>query len=392
LPVTSAQVGIIGSGPSGLLLAQLLDLHGIDTIVVERRSRDHVLSRIRAGVLEQGTVALVDRAQAAARMRSEGLEHEGVEICFGGGTHRIDFRARVGGSVMVYGQTELTRDLIEARNSRDGRLVYEAEDVGIEGLESTRPTLAYRWQGRAHAVRCDFIAGCDGFHGISRKSIPPDALTTYERVYPFAWLGVLTDTPPVAEELVYVNHERGFALCSMRSTTRSRYYVQCAADDDVARWSDAMFWEELAGRLPPDMAGRLETGPALERSIAPMRSFVTEPMRHGRLYLAGDAAHIVPPTGAKGMNLAASDIHFLADALIHYYRHGSEDRLDAYSANCLKRIWKAERFSWWMTSVLHRYPDHGPFDRKLQMAELEYLVGSQAARSSFAENYIGLPF
>jgi p-hydroxybenzoate 3-monooxygenase len=370
-------------------LSQLLHLQGIDSVVLERRSREYVLGRIRAGVLEEGTVALVHRAQAAERMSREGLVHHGVELCFGEGAHRLDLRAGGGGSVLVYGQTDLTRDLMEARAGLGGALVYEAEDVRVEGIEGERPTLTYRKHDEEHTISCDFIAGCDGFHGVSRKSIPPSKLTTYEKVFPFGWLGVLSATKPVSDELIYVNHPRGFALCSMRSMTRSRCYIQCSLDEDAAAWSDDRFWSELSARLPKEAADRLETGPAIEKSIAPLRSFVAEPMRYGRLFLAGDAAHIVPPTGAKGLNLAASDIHFLSTALIEFYRRGDVSLLDSYSADCLRRIWKAERFSWWMTSILHRFPDHSAFDRKLQVAELDYLVASKVAQAAFAENYVG---
>jgi p-hydroxybenzoate 3-monooxygenase len=384
------QVGIIGSGPSGLLLSQLLHLRGIETVVVERRSRDYVLGRVRAGVLEQGTVALVNRAAAGQRMNREGLVHEGVTISFDGRSHRIDFRERASGSVMIYGQTELTRDLMDARAALGGELIYEAEAVSIDGLDGDRPTIAYRRHDGEHAIRCDFVAGCDGFHGVSRHSIPDSVLDVHEKVYPFGWLGVLSNTKPVSDELIYVNHARGFALCSMRSTTRSRYYVQCPLDEDVTAWSDDRFWDELTQRLPKDAADRLETGPSVEKSIAPLRSFVAEPVRYGRLFLAGDAAHIVPPTGAKGLNLAASDVHYLSTALIEFYERGSMALLDSYSADCLRRVWKAERFSWWMTSVLHRFPEQVSFDRRIQLAELDYLSGSNAAQAAFAENYVGL--
>ena len=385
------QVGIVGSGPSGLLLSQLLHLHGIETVVVERRSRDYVLGRIRAGVLEQSTADLVRRARAAERMDREGLVHEGVELFFSGHRHRIDFRRSARGSVLVYGQTELTKDLMDARDALGGTLIYEAEDVRIEGVTTERPAIVYRKDGREARFECDFVAGCDGFHGVSRQSIPADVLQTHERVYPFGWLGVLADMKPVSDELIYVSHERGFALCSMRSMTRSRCYIQCSLDDDVAAWSDERFWEELRIRLPEAAADRIEVTPSIEMSIAPLRSFVAEPMRYGRLFLVGDAAHIVPPTGAKGLNLAASDVHYLSSALIDFYENASATRLDSYSADCLSRVWKAERFSWWLTSVLHRFPGQTSFDRKIQLAELDYLVGSEAAQTVFSENYIGLP-
>jgi p-hydroxybenzoate 3-monooxygenase len=384
-------VGIIGSGPSGLLLSQLLHLAGIENIVLERRSQAYVLGRIRAGVLEQGTVELLGRAQVAQRMRREGLLHRGVEICFGDGPHRIDFFASGNAGVTVYGQTELTKDLMDARAALGGELVYEAEDVRLDGLDGDRPILVYRRHEMEHRIHCDFIAGCDGFHGVSRESIPTSLLQTYERVFPFGWLGILSETSPVSDELIYVNHPRGFALCSMRSSTRSRCYVQCSLDEDVDAWSDGRFWDELAARLPKEIADRLQTGPSIEKSIAPLRSFVAEPMRYGRLFLAGDAAHIVPPTGAKGLNLAASDVHFLSTALIAFYRDRNAALLDSYSADCLRRVWKAERFSWWMTSMLHRFPEQSAFDRRIQLAELEYLVGSKAAQSAFTENYVGPP-
>jgi p-hydroxybenzoate 3-monooxygenase len=385
------QVGIIGAGPSGLLLSQLLHVYGIDSVVLERRSRDYVLGRIRAGVLEQGTADIVRRAGVAARMDREGLVHTGVEISCGDLRIRIDLAKHTGRAVLVYGQTELTKDLMDARASLGGKLIFEAEDVAIGGVESGEPTLGYRQGGIEHQVVCDFIAGCDGFHGISRKSIPGHVLSVHERVYPFGWLGLLADTRPVSDELIYVNHARGFALASMRSTTRSRYYLQCGTDERVEDWSDERFWSELKARLPSDAAARLETGASLEKSIAPLRSFVAEPMRHGRLFLAGDSAHIVPPTGAKGLNLAASDVHYLSEALDAFYRRGDEGPLGGYSARCLSRIWKAERFSWWMTSLLHKLDDQSSFDRAIQLAELDYLAGSSHAQAALAENYVGLP-
>jgi p-hydroxybenzoate 3-monooxygenase len=384
------QVGIIGAGPAGLLLAQLLHVRGIESVVLERRSREHVLGRIRAGVLEQGTADIVRRAGVGARMDREGLVHEGVEVCYGGRRLRIDFVRHTGRHVLVYGQTELTRDLIEAPESRGAGPLFEAEEVRILGTDSAAPALRFRRAGAEHEIGCDFVAGCDGFHGASRRSIPASALRVHERVYPFGWLGLMTDMPPVSDELIYVNHERGFALCSMRSPTRSRHYIQCSLDDRVESWSDARFWDELAARLPPDVAARLERGPSLEKSIAPLRSFVAEPLRHGRLFLAGDAAHIVPPTGAKGLNLAASDVHYLAEAFGRYYESGDESALTQYSGRCLSRIWRAERFSWWFTSILHEIPGQSSFDRKLQLAELDYLAGSTYAQASFAENYVGL--
>jgi p-hydroxybenzoate 3-monooxygenase len=387
------QVAIIGSGPAGLLLGQLLHIAGIDTIVIERRSREYVLSRIRAGVLEEGTVEMLERAGVAARLRREGLVHEGFDILFGGVRHRIDLAGLTGGKkVVVYGQTEVTKDLMDARAAAGAKSVYDADDVSLHGFDTARPRVRFQADGRDREVECDFIAGCDGFHGVSRKSVPHAAIQYYERVYPFGWLGVLSDTPPVSDELIYVNHERGFALCSMRSRTRSRCYVQCSLAEDVDQWPDDRFWEELRERLDSRTAEALVTGPSIEKSIAPLRSFVAEPMRFGSLFLAGDAAHIVPPTGAKGLNLAASDVHYLSTALIHYYGSGSSAGLDGYSARALRRVWQAERFSWEMTNLLHRFPEHGPFGEKVQAAELEYLVGSRAAMTSLAENYVGLPY
>jgi len=385
------QVGIIGAGPSGLLLAQLLHLNGIESVVLERRSRDYVLGRIRAGVLEQATVEILRQAGVGARMDREGLVHEGVNFCFAQHRHRIQFRAH-GATLKVYGQTELTKDLMDARDALGAPAIYEAEDVAIDRLDGATGLLAYRHAGADRAIECDFIAGCDGFHGVSRQSIPAGVLKTYERTYPFGWLGVLADAPPVSEELIYASHERGFALCSMRSATRSRCYVQCALDDDVAAWSDARFWDELRARLPEETAQRLQTGAAIEKSIAPLRSFVAEPMHHQRLFLAGDAAHIVPPTGAKGLNLAARDVHCLAEALTAFYRAGDDELLECYSATRLQNVWRAERFSAWLTAVLHKFPGHTAFDRALQLAELDYLATSTAAQASFVENYAGLRF
>jgi p-hydroxybenzoate 3-monooxygenase len=387
------QVAIIGSGPAGLLLGQLLHIAGIDAVVIERRSRDYVLGRVRAGVLEDGTVGMLDRVGVGARLRREGLVHEGFDILFAGARHRIDLAGLTGGKkVVVYGQTEVTKDLMDARAAAGAKTVFEADDVSLHGFDTARSLLRYRKDGREHEVECDFIAGCDGFHGVSRASAPPAAIRTYERTYPFGWLGVLSETSPVSEELIYVSHERGFALCSMRSPTRSRCYVQCSLADDVEQWPDERFWDELRSRLDPKTAGALVTGPSIEKSIAPLRSFVAEPMRFGRLFLAGDAAHIVPPTGAKGLNLAASDVHYLSAALIEYYASGSSAGLDAYSVRALRRVWQAERFSWWMTNLLHRFPEHGTFGDKIQAAELEHLVGSRAAMAVLAENYVGLPY
>jgi p-hydroxybenzoate 3-monooxygenase len=387
------QVAIIGAGPAGLLLGQLLHVAGIDAIIVERRSRDYVLSRVRAGVLEQGTVEMLDRLGVGARLRREGLVHEGFDILFGGVRHRVDLSALTGGKkVVVYGQTEVTKDLLDARAAAGAKIVFDADDVSLHGFDTVRPSVRYESDGQEHEVECDFIAGCDGFHGISRKSVPAAAIRFYERVYPFGWLGLLSDTRPVSDELIYVSHERGFALCSMRSPTRSRCYVQCSLAEDVDQWPDERFWDELRARLDTTTADALVTGPSIEKSIAPLRSFVAEPMRFGSLFLAGDAAHIVPPTGAKGLNLAASDVHYLSSALIQFYASGSTAGLDGYSARALRRVWQAERFSWWMTNLLHRFPEHGPFGEKVQSAELEYLVGSRSAMASLAENYVGLPY
>jgi p-hydroxybenzoate 3-monooxygenase len=387
------QVGIIGAGPSGLLLSQILHLHGIQSVVLERRSRDYVLSRIRAGVLEQGFTDMLRAAQVGARMDREGQVHEGFDIAFGRKRHRIDLAALTGGkTVMVYGQTEVQRDLFAARDAMGGTIITEAEDVTPHEVASGAPYLTYRKDGREERIDCEFVAGCDGFHGVSRKAIPESVLRNFERVYPFGWLGILSETPPVSDELIYVNHERGFALASLRSTNLSRYYIQSAAEEDLAQWPDERFWDEFKRRLPAEAAAKLVTGPSIEKSVAPLRSFVCEPMRHGRLFLAGDAAHIVPPTGAKGLNLAASDIHFLSRGLIDYFRKGDESGLQRYSEKALARIWKAERFSWWMTHLLHVFPENAGFGGRIQRAELEYLVSSRAALTSLAENYVGLPF
>jgi p-hydroxybenzoate 3-monooxygenase len=377
------QVAIIGAGPAGLMLGRLLELAGIDSVILERRSGEYVLGRIRAGVLEQGTMDLLDAAGVGARMHAEGLVHTGVHLSFDGDHRRIDFGDR---RVAVYGQTEVTRDLMHARKAES---VYEAEDVAIHDAGSDRPRVTYRHDGREHELTCDFIAGCDGFHGVSRASIPMSQLRIYERVYAFGWLGVLVEQPPVADELIYAHHEHGFALCSMRSKTRSRYYVQVPTTETVEDWSDERFWGVLRARLNPDVAADLKTGPSIEKSIAPLRSFVAEPLRHGRLFLAGDAAHIVPPTGAKGLNLAMHDVKALAEALVGYYR-GSSAGIDGYSERALKRIWYAERFSWWMTSLMHTFPETGAFGRRIQRADFDYLCTSEAAQRSLAENYCGL--
>ena len=387
------QVVIIGSGPSGLLLGQLLGNAGIETVILDRSSRAHILDRVRAGVLEEGTTALLDQAAVGARMHAEGLPHDGFSLAFDGRDHRIDLFDLTGGKrVMVYGQTELTRDLIEQREA-DGRLtIHEAVNVTPHGFDGATPYVTYEKDGITHRIDCDFIAGCDGFHGASRKAVPEKAIRTFEKVYPFGWLGILAEVPPVSDELVYANHPHGFALCSMRSRTRSRYYLQCALDEKIEAWSDARFWDELRRRLPAHHGEALVTGPSFEKSIAPLRSFVAEPMRFGRLFLVGDAAHIVPPTGAKGLNLAASDVHYLFSGLVEHYRERSEAGLDAYSARALARVWKAVRFSWWMTSMLHRFPGTGDFDQKIQEAELDYLTHSRAAEMVLAENYVGLPY
>lgn len=387
------QVAIIGAGPAGLLLGQLLHQAGIDNVIVERQTAEHVLGRIRAGVLEQVTMDLLARAGVDARARAEGLPHEGIELLFQGSRHRIDLHGLTGGKqVTVYGQTEVTRDLMQARAAAGLRTVYLASEVSLHEFDGTQPRVRFRAEdGRTQEIACDFIAGCDGFHGVSRASVPESALRLHEKVYPFGWLGVLADVRPVSDELIYANTERGFALCSMRSATRSRYYLQVPSDEKVANWSEAAFWDELRTRLDPEARERLETGPALEMSIAPLRSFVAEPMRFGRLLLAGDAAHIVPPTGAKGLNLAAADVGYLARAMQAFYGERSEAALDRYSDLCLRRVWKAERFSWWFTSLMHRFPDTGSFGQKIQEAELDYLVHSQAASTALAENYVGLP-
>ncbi|PKO43373.1 MAG: 4-hydroxybenzoate 3-monooxygenase [Betaproteobacteria bacterium HGW-Betaproteobacteria-3] len=386
------QVAIIGAGPSGLLLGQLLHKAGIDAIILERQSGDYVLGRIRAGVLEQVCIDLLDEVGVGQRMHQEGLVHGGFDMLFQGRRHRIDMHGLTGGkNVMVYGQTEVTRDLMDARREAGLPTVYEANHVTVRDFDTTRPRVHYEKDGKTFEIECDFIAGCDGFHGVCRASVPEGAVASYEKIYPFGWLGVLSDTPPVHEELIYVNSQRGFALCSMRSHTRSRHYLQVPLSDTVEGWSDDAFWNELRLRLDPAARDALVTGPSLEKSIAPLRSFVAEPMRFGRLFLAGDAAHIVPPTGAKGLNLAATDVKYLSRALIEFYQEKSQAGIDTYSDTCLRRIWKAERFSWWFTSLMHHFPENGPIGQKLQEAELDYLVHSEAAARSVAENYVGLP-
>ena len=385
------QVAIIGAGPSGLLLGQLLQRHGIDNVILERQTPAYVLERIRAGIVEQGTVDLLNEVGVGARMQREGLVHDGTQICVEGVRHRIDFKALTGKAVTVYGQTEITRDLMEARATAGAPSIYEAHDVSLHDFSGNRPRVTYRHDGGNGEITCDFIAGCDGFHGVSRRTVPPGAIKTFERVYPFGWLGLLSDTPPVSDELIYIRHELGFALCSMRSPTRSRYYLQCSLAEDVDAWPDERFWEELRRRLDDEARRVLVTGPSLEKSIAPLRSFVAEPMRFGQLLLAGDASHIVPPTGAKGLNLAASDVYYLSQALVEFFRQKSTAGLDHYSARALARVWKAERFSWWMTTLLHTFPDSA-FEAKMQLAELDYLFNSRVAATALAENYVGLPF
>lgn len=387
------QVCIIGGGPSGLLLSQLLHLKGIDTVVLEKNSRDHVLARIRAGVLEHGFARLMREAQCGERMDREGEVHNGFEIAHDGMLSHIDLHKHSGGnSVLVYGQTELTRDLYEARDRLGGKVVHNAEDVTPHDLTSDRPYVTYRANDEIIRIDCDYIVGADGFHGVSRRSIPKDVLREYEKVYPFGWLGVLSRTKPVSPELIYVKHDRGFALCSLRSQVLSRYYIQVPLTDKVEDWSDDAFWTELKRRLPDQVAGNLITGPSIEKSIAPLRSFVAEPMSYGRLFLAGDAAHIVPPTGARGLNSAASDIYYLYHAMLAHYQRGDDSGLKGYSAKALARIWKAQRFSWWMTMLLHRFPDRLGYEDRLQQTELEYLLSSETAQRLLAENYVGLPF
>ncbi len=386
-------VAIIGAGPSGLLLGQLLHKAGIPNVIIERQSANYVLGRIRAGVLEQGLVDLMREAGVAERMDREGIVHDGVELAFAGRRERIDLKALTGGdTVMVYGQTEVTRDLMEARRDSGAPAFYESSDVQLHELKSDAPYVTFTHNGEQLRLDCDYIAGCDGFHGVSRKTIPEQSLEIFERVYPFGWLGLLSDTPPVHDELIYANHARGFALCSMRSATRSRYYLQVGLDEQVEDWSDERFWDELKRRLPEDITTRLVTGPSLEKSIAPLRSFVTEPMQYGRLFLVGDAAHIVPPTGAKGLNLAASDVSTLYRILSKVFKEDRRDLVERYSPICLRRVWKAERFSWWMTSLLHCFPDTDGFSRRIQQSELDYYTSTVAGLTTIAENYVGLPY
>ncbi len=392
MDILKTQVAIIGSGPAGLLLGQLLYKAGIDHIIVEQRSAEYVASRIRAGILEQVSVDLLKQAGVDQNLKEKGLPHSGIEILTNGELHRVDLAALTGGKqVTVYGQTEVTKDLMTARETAQLTSFYEAHNVQVKDFY-TAPKVEFEYQGKAFQIQCDFIAGCDGYHGVCRASVPEDKIKTFEKVYPFGWLGVLADVPPVADELIYVQSERGFALCSMRSETRSRYYLQVPLTDHVEDWSDEKFWDELKNRLDPESREKLVTGPSIEKSIAPLRSFVTEPMRFGKLFLAGDAAHIVPPTGAKGLNLAASDIAYLSSALIEYYAEGSEQGINEYSEKCLQRVWKAERFSWWMTHLLHRFETESEFDHKIKQAELSYVLGSIAGKTTLAENYVGLPY
>jgi p-hydroxybenzoate 3-monooxygenase len=386
------QVAIIGGGPSGLLLSQLLHRQGIDSIVLERKTRDYVLGRIRAGVLEQGLVRMLEEAGCADRLHAEGLVHDGTLISHGDTIFRIDFVEHTGTPVIIYGQTEVTRDLYAAREAAGGRIEFEVDNVALHDADTDAPFVTYTVHGEARRIECDFIAGCDGFHGVSRQAIPLSVRREYEKVYPFGWLGILSETPPVSHELIYANSPRGFALCSMRNDNLSRYYIQCSLSDKPEDWTDEAFWQELKRRIPAEHAARLVTGPSIEKSIAPLRSFVTEPMRWGRLFLCGDAAHIVPPTGAKGLNTAASDVHYLYTGLTEYYAGGSTAGIDSYSQKALARVWKAERFSWWFSSLMHRYPDQSEFDLKMQVADLEFLRGNAAAQKAMAENYVGLPY
>ncbi|MBJ6121994.1 4-hydroxybenzoate 3-monooxygenase [Sphingomonas mollis] len=389
---TRTQVAIVGAGPAGMFLAHLLHAAGIDAVVIERRDRDYVEGRVRAGVLEQVTVDLMHRLGIADRLVREGLVHGGTRLSLDGDLFRIDMAALTGGAtVTVYGQQEVMRDLFDAADARGLSIRWNVDDVALHDLDSARPSVSWREDGMERRLDCDIVVGCDGYHGISRAAIPATVLRTFERVYPFGWLGILADVPPVEHELIYANHERGFALASMRSATRSRYYVQCGLDEKIVDWSDERFWDELCLRLGPDVGGRVTRGPSFEKTIAPLRSFVAEPMRWGRLFLAGDAAHIVPPTGAKGMNLAVSDVTMLGEALVEYFDERSTAGIDGYSARALARVWKAERFSWWFTSITHRFPDMDGFSRRLQMAELDYIRGSEAAQRTLAENYVGLP-
>ncbi|MCG5076940.1 4-hydroxybenzoate 3-monooxygenase [Paraburkholderia tagetis] len=387
------KVAIIGAGPSGLLLGQLLHKAGIDNVILERQSGEYVLGRIRAGVFEQGMVDLLREAGVSERMDAQGLIHDGIELVFGGRRDRIDLKKLTGGaSVLVYGQTEVTRDLMAAREVSGATTIYEAANVQLHDVKSEAPYVTFEKRGEIYRLDCDYIAGCDGFHGVSRKTIPEEVLTHYERVYPFGWLGMLSDTPPVNHELIYAHHERGFVLCSQRSTTRSRYYLQVPLTEKVEDWSDERFWEELKTRLPQDVAEKVVTGPSLEKSITPLRSYVVEPMQYGKLFLVGDAAHIVPPTGAKGLNLAASDVSTLYRILNRVYRDGRTDLLAKYSQSALRRVWKAERFSWFMTNLLHEFSERDAFDKRMQRTDYDYYTTSEAGLKTIAENYVGLPY
>src|SRR6202034_2981580 len=390
--VLRTKVAIIGAGPAGLLLGQLLHTYGIDNVILERQTPDYVLGRIRAGLLEEGTVALLDQVGAGRRAHHEGLIHRGGDLAFGGARHRIDMHASTGKTVMIYGQTEVTLDLMNARKAAGLTTIHQAADVKPHDFDTDHPRVSYVKDGVANEISCDFIAGCDGSHAVTRASVKPSAIQTFERIYPFGWLGILSETPPVSHELIYSNHARGFALCTMRSMHRSRYYVQCSLEDHVEQWPDDRFWDELKRRLDQKAVDELVTGPSIEKRIAPLRSFVAEPMRFGRMFLAGDAAHIVPPTRAKGLNLAASDVHYLSQAFREYYGEKSSAGINAYSAKALSRVWKAVRFSWWMTSMLHQFPDTGAFGARIQLAELDYVVNSTAAAASLAENSVGLPY
>ena len=386
------QIVVIGGGPSGLLLGQLLHRAGIDAVVLERKTRDDVLGRIRAGVLETGLVKLMEEAGVADRLHAEGFVHDGTQIAVGDQMFHVDFKALTGTPVIVYGQTEVTRDLYDAREAVGAQTIFEVEDVVIHDADGDHPHVTFTRHGHAQRIDCDFVAGCDGFHGVSRQAIPLDVRREYEKIYPFGWLGVLSETPPVHDELIYANSDRGFALCSMRNENLSRYYIQCALSESTSDWSDDAFWQELRRRIPADVAERVVTGPTIEKSIAPLRSFVTEPMRWGRLFLVGDAAHIVPPTGAKGLNTAASDVHYLFEGLRQFYADGDSEGIDRYSEKALLRVWKAERFSWWFSSLLHVYPHMSPFDLKMQQAEIAFLRDNDAQQRAFAENYVGLAY
>lgn len=385
------QVCIIGAGPSGLLLSQLLANAGVDSIVIDRKDRAYIEGRVRAGVLEQGTVTALEEAGVAGRLHREGLPHSGFDLAFDGDRHRVDIEALTGKTVTVYGQTEVTKDLFEKRFKEGQSFFFDVADAIPVELKSDTPEVHFTHEDEAMVVQCDYVAGCDGFHGVSRKSIPEDVLKTFERVYPFGWLGVMVEKPPVSHELIYANHARGFALASMRSETRSRYYIQCEVDEDLDQWSDDRFWEELATRLGPEAAANLQTGSSFEKSIAPLRSFVAEPMRYGNLFLAGDAAHIVPPTGAKGLNLAVADVRMLSRALIAHYADGNDHYIDTYSQTVLNRVWKVERFSWQLSTLMHQFPDNSPFEKRMQRAEFDFLASSEAASRAIAENYVGLP-